>query len=174
MDYDVTSNDINLIHQAFQFYYDHGKVTAVPDVVAHRNSPGSATACPGDRTMNVWNKVVDACRAGATPGPEPKPPEEDFVDLASAINHDKRPVIFQVGGDKQLYMKIRNTSGGGWSDWKNLSDGKKNFATVTAFVNPDPMRTIEVFVTMEDGHTLHKWQTGADFAGWSAWSDETR
>jgi len=174
MDHDVTPNDINLIHQAFQFYYDNGKVIAVPEVVAHRNSPGSATACPGDRTMNVWNDVVNACRAGAAPGPEPKPPEEeDFVDLASAINHDGRPVVVQVGGDKRLYYRIRAATGGDWGDWKDLSGGMKDFATVTAFSNPAPMDTIEVFVTMENGRTFHRWQTGADKAGWSGWADVT-
>jgi hypothetical protein len=94
------------------------------------------------------------------------------MDLASAINHDGRPVIVQVGGDKRLYMKIRDATGGKWRDWSDLSGGQKDFATVTAFVNAN--KTIEVFATMRDGRTLHRWQTGGDFATWSDWADETR
>jgi hypothetical protein len=51
------------------------EVDAGPDVVAHRNSPGSSTVCQGDRTMVRWADVANACRASApepTPAPEPK------------------------------------------------------------------------------------------------------
>jgi hypothetical protein len=122
----------------------------------------------------MWNDVVNACRPGGTPPkPTPPPEEEDLMDLATAINHDSRPVVFQVGGDKKLYFRIRAASGGDWGDWKDLSGGKSGFATVTAFVNPNN-KTIEVWVTMKDGHTFNRWQTGADFAGWSNWADQTR
>jgi|SRR5215471_12736151 len=169
----VTDAQIALLHDAFMDAYNRGEVTATPQVRAHRDSPGSATACPGDHTMAVWDKIVRACSTADVPAPEPPPERDEGMDLASAINHDQRPVIVQVGGDDRLYMKIRDATGGKWRDWSDLSAGETGFATCTAFVNPNS-KTIEVFVTMKDGRTLHRWQTGADFAGWSAWADETR
>lgn len=175
--YEVTNHDLIVLHDAFMDSYNRGEVTAAPSVVAHRNAGGSnATACPGDRAMRRFNDIVLACRVagGPRPTPEPtppKPPEEDIVDLANAKNHDGRPVIFQVGGDKNLYYRIRDATGGDWSDWRDLTGGFKNFATVTAFVNDD--KRIEVWVTMLDGKSFSRRQT-ADFAKWENWIDQTR
>lgn len=171
--YPVTDNDIELIRGAVADARARGEVTDHPDVIPHKNSPGSSTACPGDNAMARFDDIEDACQAGSAP--KPPEPEDDVTDLASAINHDGRPVIFQVGGDKKLYMRIRDREGGAWGDWKDLSGGFKDFATVTAFVNKrEKGDTIEVWVTMVDGKSFHKWQTGDDLAGWSAWSEVTR
>lgn len=173
MNYPITDNDLVLLHTAFMDTYNRGEVTASPLVRAHRNSPGSATACPGDYTMARWSDIEAACRATAPTPPKPKPPEDDVTDLASAINHDGRPVVVQVGGDKKLYYKIRDAQGGDWSDWRDLSGGFANFATATAYVNPKN-KAIEVWVTMVDGKTFQLWQTGDDLASWSGWKDQTR
>jgi hypothetical protein len=169
----TTPQHVALIHDCYMEAFNDGEVTADPLVRDHQSSPGSATACSGNFTRAVWNDVVNACRPGGAP-PQPKPPEDEAMDLASAINHDGRPVIVQVGGDDRLYMKIREVNSGAWRDWQDLSGGKTGFATCTAFVNPGARPTIEVFVTMLDGHTFHKWQTGDDYATWSDWHDETR
>lgn len=172
MDHPVTDNDIATLHNAFMDAYNRGEVTANPQVRAHRNSPGSSTACPGDLTMARWNDVAAACSA-TTPIPPPTPePEDDVPDLTSAINHDGRPVVVQVGFDKRLYFKIRNSTGGGWSSWRDLSQGFENFATCTAFVNP-VNKAINVWVTMKDGKTFQTWQLEPDFASWSGWDDQT-
>jgi hypothetical protein len=171
MDASVTDHDIEVLHAAFMDAYNRGEVTAKPEVIAHKNSPGSATACPGDRSMDRWSDIENACRVSAPPQPKPPEPEDDVTDLANAKNHDGRPVIFQVGGDKKLYMKIRDAKGGDWSDWRDLTDGFRNFATVTAFTNDD--QSIEVWVTMVDGKSFSRRQT-KDFASWEKWIDQTR
>lgn len=168
----VTDNDLTILHNAFMDAYNRGEVTATPDVVAHRNAGGSnATSCPGDLTMARWDDVVAACRATPTPAPTPEP-EDDVTDLASAINHDGRPIVFQVGGDKKLYYRVRNQAATAWGNWTDLSDGKTNFATVTAFTNPDSHR-VEVWVTMVDGHTFNRAQNPPDMASWGPWYDHT-
>jgi len=171
----LTDTDIALLHDAFLDAYNRGEVTAQPSIVrAHRNSPGSSTACPGDFTIERWNDVVRACSTAGAPKPEPEP-EEPPMDLANAINHDGRPVIFQVGGDAQLYFRIRDATGGNWGPWRDLSGGFRAFATVTAFVNTNVRPSaIEVWVTMADGKTFHRWQTGDDRASWSGWNERTR
>jgi hypothetical protein len=159
-----------MIHDAFMDAYRAGEVIAYPLVRAHRNSPGSATACPGDFTMDVWEKVARACSADEPePEPEPEPPEDDMTDLASAINEDGRPEVFQVGADGNLYNRWREASGGNWSSWNNLSGGLSGFATVTAWRNQNG--ALEIWVTMRDGRTYQRWQTGA---GWSDWNERTR
>lgn len=172
--YPVTDNDIELIRGACADARSRGYVTDHPDVIPHRNSPGSSTACPGDNCMARWSDVVNACQAGSTPPkPQPEPEDEDMMGVqASAINHDGRPVVFQVGGDKRLYYRIRDAKGGDWGDWRDLSGGFKDFNTVTAWANPDSKK-IEVWVGMKDGKTFQRWQSD-DFASWGAWVDRTR
>lgn len=172
--YDVSDHDIAVLHDAFMDSYNRNEVTGNPQVVAHRNAGGSnATACPGDNAMARWNDIVNACQATAPTPPKPPVPEDDVTDLASAINHDNRPVIVQVGGDSKLYFKIRDASGGGWSDWRDLSMGFTNFATVTAYINPTN-KAIDVWVTMKDGKSFETWQLEPDFAKWQPWQDRTR
>ena len=173
MTYPVTDHDLTVLHNAFMDAYNRGEVTAHPQVVAHRNAGGSnATLCPGDLAMARFPEIQVACSVSAPPTPTP-PPEDDPMDLASAINHDGRPVVVQVGGDKRLYFKIRDATGGGWSTWRDLSQGFKDFATATAFVNPKN-KAINVWVTMLDGKTFQTWQNEPDFASWSGWDDQTR
>jgi len=70
--------DIDLLHAAYLDAYARGEVTADPLVRAHRNSPGSATACPGDYVIERWADIEAACRPGPLPPPaptdEPAPP----------------------------------------------------------------------------------------------------
>jgi|SRR5215472_5601784 len=172
MDYEVTDADIAALHGAFMDCYQRGEVTAGPQVRPHRYSPGSSTVCPGDRTMARWDDVANAVMLGGTP-PQPKPPEDENMDLASAINHDGRPVVVQVGGDGKLYLRIRNPTGGGWSNWRDVSGGFIQFDTVTAWQNPAAPNALELWVTMKDGRSYHRWQTGDDLATWSEWRDVT-
>jgi hypothetical protein len=65
--YPVTDADIDRIRGALADARSRGYVVDAPDVVAHRNSPGSSTACPGDNTMARWSEIVAACTAGAAP-----------------------------------------------------------------------------------------------------------
>jgi hypothetical protein len=70
MDHAVTDADVALIAGALADARSLGYVVDTPDVVAHRDSPGSSTVCPGDLTMAVWPDVVAACTAaGAPPAP---------------------------------------------------------------------------------------------------------
>jgi hypothetical protein len=69
----VTAADLELIRMAVADARNLGYVIGSPVVLAHRNSPGSSTVCPGDRTMARWSEVVAACtRTGPTPAPAPK------------------------------------------------------------------------------------------------------
>jgi hypothetical protein len=75
----ITDDDLELIHGAFMDSYERDEVTPDALVRAHRNSPGSATACPGDRTIDRWDDVVAACRP--TPLPViPETPDEGTGD----------------------------------------------------------------------------------------------
>jgi N-acetylmuramoyl-L-alanine amidase len=173
MIHQVTDNDLKLIHDAFTDFYNRGEVTSEPEVVAHRNSAGSQTVCPGDKTMDRWGAVAAQCRLKPIPPPpQPKPPEEDEVSgMANAKNHDGRPVVFQVGHDKKLYFRIKDPQGGNWGTWRDLSGGKTDFESVTAFVN-ELTQEIEVWATCKSG-TFQRWQTD-DKAGWEPWVDRTR
>jgi hypothetical protein len=168
----VSDHDLAVVHDAFMYSYQRGEVTAQPQVRAHRDSPGSSTACPGDYTMQRWDEVVNACRADGAPS-KPTEEDDDPMDLANATNHDGRPVVFQVGGDARLYYRIRDATSGDWGGWQDLSSGKSGFATVTAWANQDPTKKLEVWVTMKDGKTFQRWQTD-DYAGWVPWTDRTR
>lgn len=172
--YPVTDNDIELIRGAVADARARGYVTDHPDVIPHKNSPGSSTACPGDNAMARFDDIEDACQAGSAP-PKPEPPEDnDMMGVqASAINHDGRPVVFQVGGDKKLYMRIRDATGGSWRSWQDISGGFNDFNTVTAFINPKN-KAINIWVTMKDGKSFQKWQEEPDFAKWSGWEEMTR
>jgi len=77
MDYDVTDADLSSIRAACADARSRGYVVNAPTVRAHRDSPGSSTVCPGDRTMQRWSEVVAACTAGSTPGPTPPPGGDD-------------------------------------------------------------------------------------------------
>jgi hypothetical protein len=80
----ITDNDLELIHGAYLDCYNRGEVTAAPLVRAHRDSPGSATACPGNQTMARWADVAAACRASGAPttggGGDDMPKDKDYVD----------------------------------------------------------------------------------------------
>jgi hypothetical protein len=106
--YPITDLDLELLHGAFLDSYNRGEVTASPQVRAHRNSPGSATACPGDFTMARWGEVEAACRAtGAPPatgapapptttgGDDDMPGTKDYVD---ALSTDDGAWLLQYDG----------------------------------------------------------------------------
>jgi hypothetical protein len=80
MEYDVTPGDVDVIRGAVADARARGYVVDAPTVRAHRDSPGSSTVCPGDRTMRVWADVVAACQAGAAPTP-PAPEPSEVVPL---------------------------------------------------------------------------------------------
>jgi hypothetical protein len=74
--------DIELLHAAYLDAYERGEVTAEPLVRAHRDSPGSSTACPGDYVIDRWADVVAACRPGAAP---PQTDENEVVEMPTTI-----------------------------------------------------------------------------------------
>jgi hypothetical protein len=109
MDHDVTDSDIALIHGAFMDCLERREVDPRPDVVAHRNSPGSSTVCPGDQTMVRWNDVVNACRASA-PAPAP-PPKEDIEMQVIAVANPK------AGSNQQPFGYLDTVARRVWSCW---------------------------------------------------------
>jgi len=162
--YQVTDHDLELIHGAFMDCFNRGEVVAMPLVVAHKNSPGSQTVCPGDNTMARWNEVVRAVSNQSQP--RPPTPEEFEMQMASAINKAGVPNVFQVGGDGKLYNRWRET-GGGWSGWNDLSGGKSQFVAVTAL--KVPAGEINVWVTMRDGKSFFRYETEDPAKPWSDW-----
>ena len=88
MEYPVTSSDIDLIRAAVTDARTRAWVTGAPEVVAHKNSPGSSTVCPGDHTMAVWDQVVAACTAG--PAPSPTPPSTSEAPLTTVASPHSR------------------------------------------------------------------------------------
>jgi hypothetical protein len=71
MEHQVSDADVDLIGGAVADARARGYVVDAPTVRAHRDSPGSSTVCPGDRTMDVWPAIVDACMAGGASSPAP-------------------------------------------------------------------------------------------------------
>jgi len=90
MDYEVTNHDITVIRQAVTDARARSYVTENPEVVAHRNSPGSSTVCPGDHTMRVWDQIVAACTSGPAPAPSPSPPSTGGVLLTTVASPHSR------------------------------------------------------------------------------------
>lgn len=70
--YPVTDADIERIRGALMDARSRGYVVDTPTVRAHRDSPGSSTACPGDLTIARWADIVDACTAGSSAPPTQK------------------------------------------------------------------------------------------------------
>lgn len=71
--YPVTDKDIELIGGAVADARARGEVIDAPTVCDHSKSPGSATACSGNKARERWNEIVAACMAGgATPAPPTK------------------------------------------------------------------------------------------------------
>lgn len=67
--YPVSDNDINIFAAIIENARSQGFVVDDPLVRAHRNSPGSNTACPGDNTMARWSDIVRVCTTVAPPIP---------------------------------------------------------------------------------------------------------
>jgi len=88
----LTDTDLRLLHEAFVAAVNDGEVTAAPTVRAHRNSPGSATACPGDYTIERWDEVVAACRMTPVP-PDTTGGSDDMLAIplvkAGAANNEQ-------------------------------------------------------------------------------------
>src|SRR5262245_27959858 len=57
----VSDADIHLIEGAVRDARQRGYVVDVPQVRAHRFSPGSTTVCPGTHTLDRWPAVEAAC-----------------------------------------------------------------------------------------------------------------
>lgn len=87
----LTDTDLELLHGAFVDCYNRGEVTAEPLVRAHRNSPGSSTACPGDYTIDRWADVEAACRPGKAPPPTPEPDKKAPDMIIIERSNPKRP-----------------------------------------------------------------------------------
>jgi len=167
---DVTDAHLALIHDAFMDSYNRGEVTAQPLVRAHRNSPGSATACPGDFTMARWAEVASACSTAGIQQPEPPQPEEpeseaDMLQSASALNQDGRAEMFALMLDGMIRKKVRAV-GGAWSDWYEF--GESFDGGLTAVTNTNGC--IELFAHHTERGYCHRWQTQPN-NGWSDWAD---
>lgn len=92
--YPVTDADIELIRGALADARARGYVVNAPTVRAHRNSPGSSTACPGDNTMARWADIVAACTAG---GSAPAPTKGGAVSAACTPSGGGYYVVDSVG-----------------------------------------------------------------------------
>lgn len=93
----LRDRDIELLHDAYMDAFNRGEVTAAPLVRAHRNSPGSATACPGDFTIARWAEVEAACRPGTQPPDnEPVGGKDDMVPIS--VEKEGRPANEQPYG----------------------------------------------------------------------------
>lgn len=66
--YTVTDEDIERIRGALADARARGYIVDAPTVRPHSESPGSATACPGDYTRARWDEIVAACHAGSSGG----------------------------------------------------------------------------------------------------------
>jgi N-acetylmuramoyl-L-alanine amidase len=96
----LTDADLKIISGAVANARDRGYVVNTPQVRAHKNSPGSATACPGDNTMARWNEVVAACTAGGTtPSPTPPPASKGgAMDLVRTPSGKGYYIVASDGG----------------------------------------------------------------------------
>lgn len=74
----VTDLDLLLIHRAYDDAHQRGEITASPQVLPHRWSPGSSTVCPGNLAMLRWNQVA---RCYIAVGPTPPPPAPSHPTL---------------------------------------------------------------------------------------------
>jgi hypothetical protein len=165
--YPVTDADVELIRGAMADARARGYVVDRPDVIPHRNSPGSSTACPGDNTMARWPEIVEACMAGSVavePEPEPEVIEMQSVTLT---NEDGRPETFTCMPDGSIWHAWRALTGGAWSDWARLAAGP--FDSLSGFANDDDGRLELVAHHTQRGY-LHVWQTAPNGA-WSEWVD---
>lgn len=133
----ITDAEISLIRAAYTDAYARGEVVAAPLVRAHRNSPGSSTACPGNATIARWNDIVAACtKPGPAPAPQPKvkpmySPPLPIVAVLQDTPHE--PARAGVGPDGAVYVwdALLGYHGG--------ANGKPYFAGKTAaqLVYPD-------------------------------------
>jgi hypothetical protein len=108
----VSDTDIELLHAAYMDAYERGEVTADPLVRAHRNSPGSATACCGDYAIERWADIEAACRPG---GPPPKPDEPH-----TPKDVDMQVIAVTQPGNKsneQPFAFLDATARKVWSHW---------------------------------------------------------
>jgi hypothetical protein len=107
----ITDDDLELIHGAFMDSYDRDEVTADPLVRAHRNSPGSATACPGDCTIDRWDEVAAACKVGAVLLPdEPHTPKDVDMQVIAVTRAGAK-------ANEQPFGFLDATARKVWSHW---------------------------------------------------------
>lgn len=137
----VTDRDLELIHGAFVDCYNRGEVTASPLVRAHRNSPGSATACPGDRTMDRWTEVEAACRAAGAPAPGPPATSGEDDDVPA--NKDTVGAFASADGSWKLAYD------GGVETERGRFYG--SYFTLPANVRNDPTRRFLTICAPMDG-----------------------
>jgi hypothetical protein len=106
----LTDMDLLLLHEAFLDAYNRGEVTANPVVRAHRDSPGSSTACPGDYVIDRWDEVVAACRPGGPPPP----------DQPAGGTDDMQPIALRKDGkpeNEQPFGFLDPVARKVWSHW---------------------------------------------------------
>jgi hypothetical protein len=136
MEWAVSDSDITIIRNAVTDARSRGYVVNAPTVRAHRNSPGSSTVCPGDKTMERWSQIVAACTAGATPGPTPpKPPEDD--DMPKDKDTVDRLVTAEGTWDLQYDGGVKTIRGPFYGSYFSLpanvrNDPARRFLTIAA------------------------------------------
>jgi hypothetical protein len=118
MEYPVTDRDLDIIASALGDARAHGYVVTVPEVRAHRDSPGSGTVCPGDLTMNRWPEIVAACNGARPAEPETTNPEKggavEIVETPSGNGYyvvDSTGAVFAYG-DAQYHGGANTLNGG--------------------------------------------------------------
>jgi hypothetical protein len=89
--YPVTDHDLELIAGVIADARARGYVVERPLVVAHKDSPGSSTACPGDRTIDRWQEIVAICTGAAAPAPGPETRGKLLTTIAAPFGRNGRP-----------------------------------------------------------------------------------
>jgi hypothetical protein len=138
MEHAVTDHDLDVIAAALDDARAHGYVVDEPEVVAHRNSPGSSTVCPGDFTMARWHEVVAAC-LGESGGASAPPVGGD--DVPGDKETVARLVTDEGAWDLQYDGGVRTVRGPFYGSYFSLPANVRN----------DPARRFRVLCAPSDG-----------------------
>ncbi|HZW73559.1 MAG TPA: N-acetylmuramoyl-L-alanine amidase [Caldimonas sp.] len=142
MDAAVTDSDLELLRAICADARAHGYVVAQPTVRAHKNSPGSGTVCPGDRTMQRWGEVVDACLRGTSGSSAPAPPPTTGgEDVPGDKDYVDRLVTAEGAWDLQYDGGVRTVRGPFYGSYFSLPATARN----------DPGRRFRVLAAPSDG-----------------------
>jgi hypothetical protein len=131
----VTDNDIAMIRAVCADARNRDELTDMPDVVAHRDSPGSSTVCPGDRTIERWAEIIGACRTPVLTGKVKPMYEPPLGPIAAVWRDESGKVIAAVSPDGAVYAWGCPYKGG--ANGQDYFAGKRA-AQIRAWKDGDP------------------------------------